>query len=450
MLRSSARPAFAATVFVVLACLVANAHDIPAKLEMNAFVKIEPRQADLVIRVPLYLVTTEGFPMNGREIDLAASGPATERTLTAIATSIGIWENGKRLVPSTSTGNLSLPSDRSFQTYDEAVAHVAVPTPPGTGIYGYQGFFDAHFTYPITSPQSRFSIQTKVAAELGSFVKLIVRYLPASGDSRAFIVTATSGQVSLNPTWYRAAGGFVALGVNHILSGIDHLLFLFCLVIPFRKLRSLLPVISAFTLGHSITLLGTAYNLAPSGAWFPPFVEMAIAVSILYMALENIVGANLRRRWLIAGLFGLVHGFGFSYALRDSLQFAGSHLLVSLLSFNVGIEIGQLFMLTFMVAALWLLFRRMLSERVGVILLSAIVAHTAWHWMIARADVFWKTDWPQIDAASLTTLARWAAALLLASGIATVIVGWVQRKWPRIADTGAANQATPATSQSNG
>ena len=66
-----------------------------------------------------------------------------------------------------------------------------------------------------------------------------------------------------------------------------------------------------------------------------------IAVSIVYMALENIIGVDFRRRMLVTGLFGLVHGFGFSYGLQRGLQFAGSHLLVSLLAFNVGVEIGQ-------------------------------------------------------------------------------------------------------------
>src|SRR2546427_558336 len=87
---------------------------------------------------------------------------------------------------------------------------------------------------------------------------------------------------------------------------------------------------------------GPTYALAPAGAWFPPFVETAIAASIVYMALENIVGVDLRRRWLTTSLFGLVHGFGFSYALRENLQFAGRHRVVSLLAFNIGIELGQM------------------------------------------------------------------------------------------------------------
>ena len=105
------------------------------------------------------------------------------------------------------------------------------------------------------------------------------------------------------------------------------------------------------------------------------------------MALENIVGVTaVKRRWVITFLFGLVHGFGFSFALRETLQFAGSHLLTSLVSFNLGVELGQLFALGIMLPALWLLFRYVVAERIGAIILSALVAHTAWHWMIDRGS----------------------------------------------------------------
>ena len=240
----------------------------------------------------------------------------------------------------------------------------------------------------------------------------------------------------LDPTWYEAAFGFVKLGVEHILSGIDHMLFLLCLVIPFRRVKPLIPVITAFTLGHSITLIGTAYNLAPVGAWFPPFVEAAIAASIFYMAIENIVGANLRRRWVIAALFGLVHGFGFADVLKEQLQFAGSYLLVSLLSFNIGIELGQLAVLCVFVPALALLFRGAMAGRMGIIVLSAIVAHIAWHWMMERGEVFWQTPWPQPTAAGVMELARWVLALGLAIAAAIFLSKRVDRKRPRLVAPG--------------
>src|SRR5207244_7989016 len=120
----------------------------------------------------------------------------------------------------------------------------------------------------------------------------------------------------------------------------DHLLFLLALIIPLRGWRQVLAVVTTFTVAHSFTLIGSAFHLAPAGAWFPPFVEMTIAASIVYMALENIMGIEFARRMLIAGLFGLVHGFGFSYGLQENLQFAGTHLLVSLFAFSVGLAIG--------------------------------------------------------------------------------------------------------------
>ncbi|HYL15960.1 MAG TPA: HupE/UreJ family protein [Terriglobales bacterium] len=419
----------ATTVALTFASLFVLAHDLPTNTMMNAFVKIEPTQAHLVVRVPLDLLRGASFPMKGAQYDLATAGPATQATLKALAEGLPLWKDGHRLVPSSSNGRLSLPSDRSFEDYDHALQTAERPTDPTIAIYYAQGFLDAHFVYPVSSPESVFKIQTLVAADLGSLTRLTIRYLPLSEPSRAMMITGDSGPVALNPAWYQAGRGFVMLGIEHILSGIDHLLFLFCLVIPFRRLRGLIPVITAFTLAHSITLLGSAYHLAPRGAWFPPFVETAIAASIVYMALENIVGADLRRRWLITGMFGLVHGFGFSYALQQQLQFAGSHLLVSLFSFNVGIEIGQIFVLALMLPAL-ALFRRLVPERTGVIILSALVAHTGWHWMTERWDVLRQTPWPRVDAAGVVMLARWVAGLLLAFGAAHLLAKWVGRKFP--------------------
>ena len=171
-------------------------------------------------------------------------------------------------------------------------------------------------------------------------------------------------------------------------------------------------VVTSFTLAHSVTLIASAYDLAPGALWFPPLIETLIAMSIVYMALENIVSPALTRRWLITFGFGLVHGFGFSFALRESLQFAGSHLLTSLLSFNVGVELGQLVVLAVLVPALDLLFRFVVAERMGTIILSALVAHTAWHWMIERGERLMQVPfaWPDLTPAFLASAMRWTMA----------------------------------------
>jgi hypothetical protein len=412
--------ALALSIYVAVAfCPVgisrpANAHEFTMESLINAFVKIDSREAHLVLRVPLHVLKSVKFPVSGREIDLTAADAAIQQALTQLGREITIWEAGRPLVPSRALGRLTLPSDRSFESYPDALAHVARPITSGTSIFVDQGYLDAHFSYPISSPSSRFMIQTAVAPELKNYLKFAIRYLPLSDQSRPMVITSRSGPVALNPTWYQAAAGFVGLGIVHILSGIDHLLFLLCLLIPVRGVGKILRIVTAFTVGHSITLIGSAYDLAPTGAWFPPFVETLIAASILYMTIENILTVNLRARWLIAGIFGLVHGFGFSYGLKENLQFAGKHLLVSLFSFNAGIEIGQILVLVVMLPLLALLLRSVLVGRAGMIILSAIVAHSAWHWMIERGDVLWRVEWPQLDQAGVTVLARWLAGLLIA------------------------------------
>ena len=393
---------------------LASAHEFTMESLINAFVKIDSREAHLVLRVPLEILKSVKFPLSGREIDLTAADAAIQQALTQLSSEITIWEAGRPLVTSRAFGRLTLPSDRSFESYPDAVAHVARPIMSGTSIFVDQGYLDAHFSYPISSPHSRFTIQTVVAPELKNYLKFAIRYLPLTDEGRAMIITSRSGRIALDPTWYQAAAGFATLVIMHILSGIDHLLFLLCLLIPVRGVGEILRIVTAFTIGHSITLLGSAYDLAPAGAWFPPLVETLIAASILYMAIENILAINLRTRWLIAAIFGLVHGFGFSYGLKENLQFAGKHLLVSLFSFNVGIEIGQILVLILALPLLALLLRRVLVGPAGMIILSAIVAHTAWHWMIERGDVLWQIEWPQLDRAGITILARWLAGLLIA------------------------------------
>ena len=402
--------------------LAAAAHEFSLESLMTAFVKIEQREAHLVIRVPLHVVKTIPLPVrNGALIDIARSGPAVERLVEGLGRDLVLWEDGRQLAPASAVARLSLPSDRSFGTYEGALAHVLERADPATDIYVDQGYLDAHITYAIDSPSSRFSIRTAVAPQLKDYLKLAIRYLPLGDEGRPMMITSRSGRVFLNPAWYQAAGGFVALGIKHILSGFDHLLFLFCLIIPFLRLRQVIGVITAFTVAHSFTLLGSAYGLAPGGQWFPPFVETAIAASIVYMALENIAGADLRRRWLVTGLFGLVHGFGFSYGLQENLQFAGRHLLVSLFAFNVGIELGQIVVLAVLLPALLLARRFVRAERVGVIILSALVAHTGWHWMLERWEVLRTVPWPALDGRALVTLARWVAGVLIAAALVRVL-----------------------------
>jgi hydrogenase/urease accessory protein HupE len=128
------------------------------------------------------------------------------------------------------------------------------------------------------------------------------------------------------------------LGVEHILTGADHLVFLLGLILVGGRLRSLVGVVSAFTLAHSITLaLATLSIFAPS----PRLVEPAIALSIAYVGVENLFVKDASKRWRITFPFGLIHGFGFAAALRE-IALPRAQIPIALVSFNLGVEIGQL------------------------------------------------------------------------------------------------------------
>jgi hypothetical protein len=398
------------------------AHDVPNDVLVHAFLKPEGQRVHLLIRAPLAGMLDVQYPTRGDGLlDLARTDAALRNAATVwLVRRVEIHENGKRLAdPQIAAVRVSLPSDKSFASYEEALAHVTgSPLPGDTDLYWNQAMLDVLLEYSAGSDRSQFSIHPGFE-RLGQRVTTVLRFVAPGGVIRAFEFHSDPGLVTLDPRWHQAALHFVKLGFSHILDGIDHLLFLFALVIPFRRLRTLILLVTSFTVAHSMTLLASAFNLAPDALWFPPLVETLIATSIVYMALENIVAIRPQQRWIITFAFGLVHGFGFSFALREVLQFAGSHLITSLLSFNVGVELGQLAVLTLVVPALSVFYRFGIAERMGTIILSALIAHTGWHWMVDRLGVLsqFPFQWPALDAAFLASAARWLMLLVLAVGV---------------------------------
>jgi hypothetical protein len=417
----------AVVVLITAAPIVASAHDIPNDVTVQLFVKPDGHRARVLVRAPLKAMRDVEYPMRGPDrLDVARADTILHDAATVwLLNNIDLYEGDTLLGGGAIVAvRASLPADKSFASFEDALAHVmSARLPDETELFWSQGLIDVLIEYPIQSDRSDFSIDPRFA-RLGQRTVTVLRFLLPGGAVRAFEYPGDVGLVRLDPRWYQASLRFVELGFWHILGGTDHLLFLLCLIIPFRRVRALIVVITSFTVAHSITLIASAYDLAPAALWFPPLVETLIAASIVYMALENIVAPALTRRWVITFGFGLVHGFGFSFALRESLQFAGSHLLTSLLSFNLGVELGQLLVLAILVPALDLLFRFVVAERLGTIILSAFVAHTAWHWTFERGERLaqYPFAWPELTPAFLAAAMRW---LMLAVAVAAVV--WVVR-----------------------
>lgn len=412
----------------------AAAHEIPADVTAQVLVKPAGERLQVLIRVPLKSMRDVEFPeIDGGYLDAERLNPQLPDIATVwIANFVEIYEADSRLpAPGVAATQLSFESDRSFASFEAAFSHVTGPALPNSArVVWNQVLFDVLLEYPIHSDQAAFSIRPGLD-RLAARVVTALRFYPPGGSSRAYEFVGDPGVVPLDPRWHQAAWRFVELGFFHILEGADHLLFLACLVIPFRRLRPLILVVTAFTVAHSFTLVASAYDFAPDARWFPPLIETLIAASILYMALENIVGAgSTHRRWMMAFGFGLVHGFGFSFALRETLQFAGSHLAASLLSFNIGVELGQILVLTLLVPVLNVLFRFVVAERMGTIILSAFVAHTGWHWMIDRGNYLrqFPFEWPALSAALLASAMRWLFLVLALGGIVWAIFRLLEKK----------------------
>jgi hypothetical protein len=208
----------------------------------------------------------------------------------------------------------------------------------------------------------------------------------AEGAVHEQVVDARSDGFSLaaDVAWGSRAGRFVSLGIEHIFTGWDHLAFLIGLLLAGGGLPSAVRVVSGFTAGHATTLA-----LATLGAWSPPpsVVEPLIAASVVAVALENLSDLRRRtarrRRWPVALAFGLVHGFGFAGALSD-LELPRAALAAALVSFNLGVELGQAAILALVFPLLALLRRSPLLERRVLPAGSTVVAAAGLVWLVER------------------------------------------------------------------
>ena len=222
-------------------------------------------------------------------------------------------------------------------------------------IYVGETVTDLHLRYSYDGSVNTYKLASKFNPGLPGQEKtanLLLDHFP--GETRVFRLTGLlNDPVEITNSTFAAVTTFVLQGIVHIIEGLDHLLFVICLTIGAVGLGGLLWRVTGFTIGHTITLIAGFWGFVPSGAWFIPTVELGIAVSIIWVAINAI------RTWgrqygqhesfIITFLIGLLHGLGFSFILHEFLLPNGAHLWKSLLSFNIGVEIGQIII----VAAVW-------------------------------------------------------------------------------------------------
>ncbi|MBI1761328.1 MAG: HupE/UreJ family protein [Acidobacteria bacterium] len=197
-----------------------------------------------------------------------------------------------------------------------------------------------------------------------------------------FDSSANATSASANQAAAFSFSEFVKLGIEHIFTGYDHLLFLFALLIVGGSFKEAAKIITSFTLAHSLTLAVATLGWVslPSKV-----VEPLIAASIVYVGIENLVRHNYEKRWLLTWCFGLIHGFGFASVLRElGIGVNGGGVALPLFSFNLGVEIGQISIAILVLPLIWHFHKSPIFMKRYVPVCSVLVALAGAYWLIQR------------------------------------------------------------------
>jgi len=397
---------------------IANGADLPPEVVLQAFAKAENGRLRLLVRMPLDLLVGFGLPKRGPGyLDLARIDDRLTQAAAAAGRQIELREDGILLVPTPRQARVSLLSDRSFGSYASAAAQLRGPRlPESTDLFWNQGFFDTELEYPLRSSDAHLSVRMNVAPELGRRLKLQLEFLPANEAARSFTLIGGLGWIALAPRWYEAAWLFAKQGFTAALS-FERLVFLLCLIAPFRQFRSVLALILAFIALQAFTLTAAAVVDIRGIRWLTSLYAAGLGAAILLLAIGNLAAPSVRVRWAISAALGALGGFGLGRVLDDAWQFTGTHPVISAVSFNSGVAAGEVVSLALAFALMRLVFARLLPASLAIVVVSAVLGHLGWHWMIDRFHPFGH----ELEHAPVSGL--WSALWLLPALFAGAL-GW--------------------------
>ncbi|PYR68519.1 MAG: hypothetical protein DMF88_09035 [Acidobacteria bacterium] len=310
-------------------------------------------------------------------------------------------------------------SDQSFDSYRSAIDHLGAPPVAATeNLFLDQVWFDMRLRYRLASQQPAITIDPKVAG-WGVRVSTDLKIVGAGGQVRSLTFEGNPGRIYLAPRWTDAGRQFMDRGTRFVRSTAPLLLFLFCLVLPFRRYRPAIP---------------------PVVVWFPPLVAALEVVAILLAAFANIADrVTPHRRTVFACCAGLIFGSSTALALEPALQFGGSHPLVSVLAFCAGAASTLVAAAAIMIPVMSYLFSRARTERIERIervIVSALAADTAWGWLTERWSQLAKIPFGVVfETGAAAMLLRALAGLVLLAGALWFLNEWL--KSSRLGDTEA-------------
>jgi hypothetical protein len=266
------------------------------------------------------------------------------------------------------------------------------------GIYVGDTTVDVLLRYSGSKPLDEYALSSSLNPGLpdqDQTANLLLDYSP--GNVQVFRIRGLlQDPVTVTNSVFDALMTFIGEGVKHILEGLDHVLFVICLVLGAMHIKPLLWRVTGFTIGHSITLSLGFFGFVPSAAWFVPAVETGIALSIIYVAIVAVLPdfnprfKSEKSEWTVIGitsLIGLLHGLGFSFVLQKILQVTSPNIWQSLLAFNLGVEVGQVLIVIITIIVFYMI--GMIGQRATQIsryLITGSCTTISLFWVIERSN----------------------------------------------------------------
>lgn len=421
-----------AIVFLFTTYVDAANRPPPEFVKIKAFARPENGQLEVLVRVPLAAVKDVEFPTRSTAGGLDI--PALQSMLAGvarflIADVLRVFDQGVLLGrPEVEATRLSISSDLSFDAYPSAVERFRAPDlAPDELVFLESVWLDIAYRLAPISPNGSIVFVPNVAS-LGVTVSTDLTYVAPDGTPRTFSFEGDPGAIYLDPRPLETLQQFVGRGLRFVITNTDVLLLLFCLALPFRQYRHVVPVL--FTFGGALVaaMLAAASGLTPRSVWFPLLVNVLTAAGIVLAAAANIAGrVTPRRRALLALGVGALVGFACAVRFVGEAQFAASHPIAAGAAFGTSALLAATAGLAVLVPLLTGLFSFARVERLERIIVSALAADTAWWWLSERWTQLRKVpmQW-SVDSSVIATGMLILAGVVLLAGVVWFVNEWLK------------------------
>jgi hypothetical protein len=423
-----------ASFYLFLAFVHAANRPIPEVVNLTVFARQEDRQLELLVRVPLAAVKEVQFPTrpdgDSLQLDLTRSMlPGAARYW--IAPTLNLLADGTLLGrPEVAATRISISADQSFDAYESAIARLNGPElPDETTAFWRQVWFDMRLLYDLPTPTSAVAIEPLVST-LGVHVSTNLTIVGGDTPTRTLTFDGDPGLIYLAPRWIDATRQFFVRGLRSIVTNADVLLLLCCLALPFRRVRTFVPVIAAFAGALVLGLILVLAGLTPDRVWTQPLVDVLAGTVILLAALANVAGrVTPRRRALFALGAGCIFGLMAAADLRQQIQFSGAHVLAGEMAFPAGAVVATAGVAALLVPVVSFLFSFARVESLERIIVSALAADTAWGWIDERWTRFRTIPLQfNFDGDALATGLRVLAVVVLVGGGIWFLSEWLKAR----------------------